>query len=78
MKKLFTATQHYVVQALHKGGVTFPTTKKDIIAKAGKFPVRTDWETCVPLADYIKDVKLDKYENKAQFFNAWVGTVTKL
>ena len=78
MKKLFAGTQHYVVLALNKGGISFPTTKKEILAKAGNESIRVDWDSYVPLSELIKDVKAEQYENKCHFFNAWIGTTTKI
>lgn len=76
MKKIFAATQHYVVLALRNHNITFPTTKQAILAKAGNEPIRVDWDKYIPLANYCKDVKLEHYANKAAFFNAVLATNT--
>lgn len=76
MKKLFAATQHYVVLALRNNGVTFPTTKDELLAKAGNELVRVDWEKSIPLKELCQGIQLKSYENKAQFFCALMGTIT--
>lgn len=77
MKKLFAATQHYVVLALRNKHVTFPTTKEDLLAKAGNELIRIDWDRYVPLNDICQAIELKSYSNKAQFFNALMGTLTQ-
>lgn len=76
MKKIFAATQHYVVLALRHHHITFPTTKQALLAKAGDELIRIDWDEYVPLARYCQYVKLENYANKAAFFNAIIGTHT--
>ena len=76
MKNLFAATQHYVVLALRNKGVAFPTTKDDLLAKAGNELIRVDWDKSVPLKELCQGIQLKNYVNKAQFFNALMGTMT--
>ncbi|CAI3929504.1 unnamed protein product [Commensalibacter communis] len=76
MEKIFAATQHYVMIILRHKKITFPTTKQEILAKAGKESVRIDWDMYVTLSEYCKNVKLDTFTTKAAFFNAILGSNT--
>lgn len=76
MEKLFAATQHYVMIILRDNNITFPTTKQEILAKAGQEKVRIDWDQYVTLSEYCKNVKLDDFITKAAFFNAILGSNT--
>lgn len=78
MKKLFASTQHYVILALGNANISFPTSKKDIIARAGNHSIRIDWDRYIPLSELMQDIKIEQYENKSQFFCALIGTMTKL
>jgi hypothetical protein len=76
MKKFYSAASHNVVKAFDKYGVQFPITKKELFAKAGTANIQIDFDKCVTLQDYCKDITIDAFENKAQFFCALIGSTT--
>ncbi|MDR1472774.1 MAG: hypothetical protein LBS75_09645 [Synergistaceae bacterium] len=77
MKKFYVAAGHNVVKAFSKTGVSFPITKKSLIEKAGKEQIQVDFDKKITLEEYCKDIKINEFENKSQFFNALIGSVTK-
>lgn len=78
MKKLYTATMHHVVKLLDSEGVSFPVSKKVLLDKVGKSKVQLDFNETTTLDEYCKGIKLDCFENKAQFFCALIGANLKL
>jgi len=44
----------------------------------GKSLIRVDFDKSITMEEYCKDIKIDKFENKCQFFNALIGANTKL
>lgn len=74
MKKLYTATMHNVVKLLDKEGISFPVSKKELLDKTGKNEVQTDFDKVITLDEFCKNIKLDRFENKSQFFNALIGS----
>lgn len=74
MKKFYTAAMHNVVKLLDKEGVSFPVSKKVLLDKAGESRVQIDFNESITLDEYCKGIKLDRFENKAQFFCALIGS----
>lgn len=74
MKKFYTAAMHNVVKLLDKEGVSFPVSKKALLDKAGQSKVQLDFNETITLDEYCKGIKLDSFENKAQFFCALIGS----
>ena len=77
MAKYFTWGPHYMVKAVRKAGITFPTTKAECVAKAGNITVQTDFDTFRPLADVIAELDPDQFVNNEAFYCAWMCTCTK-
>jgi len=78
MKKFYVASMHNVVKALAAANVIFPVSKKDLLDHAGSAMIQIDFDEKISLNDYCKDIKISSFENKSQFFNALVGSTTKL
>jgi hypothetical protein len=70
------AAMHHVVKALEANGVSFPISKADLLNKAGAAKIKTDWESFTTIGDLISNVKIDNFENKAQFFNSITAAVS--
>jgi len=78
MQKYYTAQSHNVIHALSRGGISFPITKKALMEKAGDQKVQVDFDKTITLEEYCADITLEAFENKSQFFNALIGSITKL
>ncbi|MDR0671313.1 MAG: hypothetical protein LBF64_03275 [Oscillospiraceae bacterium] len=78
MQKFYLAAGHNVIRAFSKANISFPITKKELLDRAGKAAIQVDFDKSITLADYCKDIKLDKFANKSQFFNALIGSTFKL
>lgn len=78
MQKFYTATGHNVIRLFQKENISFPITKKALLDKAGESKVQVDFDTSITLNEYCKDIKIDKFVNKCQFFNALLGSNFKL
>jgi hypothetical protein len=74
MQKFYVAAGHNVIRALSKANIGFPISKKELLDRAGKASVQVDFNKSITLADYCKNIKIDAFENKAQFFNALIGS----
>jgi hypothetical protein len=74
MQKFYVAAGHNVIRAFSKANIGFPITKKELLDRAGTAAIQVDFNKSITLADYCKNIKLDKFENKAQFFNALIGS----
>jgi hypothetical protein len=78
MQKFYTAQAHNVIRAFDRTGVAFPITKKELLAKAGAEKIQVDFNKTITLEEYCKDVNIDAFANKSQFFNALIGSITEL
>lgn len=78
MQKFYTAAGHNVVRLFQKENVSFPITKKELLDKVGKSEVQIDFDQSITVAEYCKDIKIDRFANKCQFFNALIGSNFKL
>jgi len=78
MQKYYLAAGHNVIRTFSKAGVGFPITKKQLLDKVGKSLIQVDFDKSITMEEYCKDIKIDKFENKCQFFNALIGVNTKL
>jgi hypothetical protein len=70
------AAAHNVVRALDAGGIGFPISKKDLLAKVGEAEIRIDFDKKISLSEYCSNIKIDNFENKAQFFCALTAANT--
>ncbi|MGL6199195.1 MAG: hypothetical protein ACRC3H_09720 [Lachnospiraceae bacterium] len=77
MQKFYTASSHNIIRAFSKSGIGFPISKKELLDKAGKSMIQIDFDKTITLEEYCKDIKIDGFENKSQFFNALIGSTTK-
>lgn len=77
MQKFYLAAGHNVIRAFSKAEVGFPISKKELLDKAGKSMIQIDFDKTISLEEYCKDIKIDSFENKSQFFNALIGSTTK-
>jgi len=77
MQKFYLAASHNVIRAFSKAEVGFPISKKELLDKAGKSMIQIDFDKTISLEEYCKDIKIDSFENKSQFFNALIGSTTK-
>ena len=55
MKKYYMGAVHNTVRALEK---------------VGEYTVQTDFDKVITRNEYCKNIKIDSFVNKAQFFNA--------
>ncbi|MCB7513756.1 MAG: hypothetical protein MR004_07000 [Clostridiales bacterium] len=55
MKKYYMGAVHNTVRALEK---------------VGEYTVQTDFDKVITMNEYCKNIKIDSFVNKAQFFNA--------
>ncbi|MDR1916812.1 MAG: hypothetical protein LBQ58_09590 [Synergistaceae bacterium] len=78
MKKFYLASSHNIIRAFSKTGVSFPISKKELLEKAGNAEIQVDFDKKITLAEYCKDIKINDFENKSQFFNALIGSTFKL
>lgn len=74
MKKYYMAAAHNTVRVLEAAGVNFPTSKKDLLSKAGTKTVQIGYDEKITMNEYCKDIKQENFVNKAQFFNALNGS----
>jgi hypothetical protein len=74
MRKFYVASSHNVVKALSAAGISFPTSKKSLFDKAGKSQLQVDFDRTITLEEYCKDIKAVEFVNRAQFFNALIGS----
>jgi len=77
MQKFYLAASHNVIRAFSEAEVGFPISKKELLDKAGKSMIQIDFDKTISLEEYCKDIKIDSFENKSQFFNALIGSTTK-
>ncbi|MDR1573641.1 MAG: hypothetical protein LBS24_04980 [Clostridiales Family XIII bacterium] len=70
MKKYYLAAAHNVVRILDIGGIGFPISKSNLLAKVGDVEVRIDFNRKLRMADYCANIKIENFENKSQFFCA--------
>lgn len=70
MKKYYMGAVHNTVRALEKGVISFPIGKADLLKKVGEYTVQTDFDKVITMNEYCKNIKIDSFVNKAQFFNA--------
>jgi len=78
MQKFYTAANHNVIRLFQKENIGFPITKKVMLDKVGKSMVQIDFDKSITIEEYCKDIKIDKFDNKCQFFNALIGSNFKL
>jgi hypothetical protein len=78
MKKFYVAAGHNVIRTFSKTGVSFPISKKKLLELAGKEQIQVDFDKKITLEEYCKDIKINDFENKCQFFNALIGSTFKL
>lgn len=78
MKKFYLAAHHNVIRLFQKENIGFPIDKKTLLDKVGNQEVRVDYDKTITLAEYCKDIKVNRFDNKCQFFNALVGSNFKL
>jgi hypothetical protein len=71
------AAAHNVVRALDAGGIGFPISKKDLLARVGATEVRVDFDKKISLSAYCDNIRIDHFENKAQFFCALTAANTE-
>jgi hypothetical protein len=76
MQKFYVAANHNVIRLFEKEGIGFPITKKEMLDKVGSSKIQIDFDKWVSFDEFCENVKLDAFENKAQFFCALVGTNT--
>jgi len=74
MQKFYNTASHNVIRAFSKANVSFPISKKDLLEKAGSALIQVDFDKTVTMEEYCKEIKVDKFENKSQFFNALIGS----
>ena len=77
MQKFYLAAGHNIIRAFSREKVGFPISKKALLDKAGKSMIQIDFDKTISLEEYCKDIKIDSFENKSQFFNALIGSTTK-
>lgn len=78
MQKFYTAAGHNVIRLFQKENIGFPIAKKVLLDKVGKSMVQVDFDKSISMEEYCKDIKIDKFANKCQFFNALIGSNFKL
>ena len=65
-KEAYPALFHYIHRAMAE--VNFPTTKREILEKAGNVPVHTDWEISVPLKTFVEPIPQESFSCAADFY----------
>lgn len=78
MQKFYTAAAHNVIRLFQKENVSFPVSKKALLDQVGDAEVQVDFDKSITMEEYCKDIKIDKFSNKCQFFNALIGSNFKL
>lgn len=73
MKKIFLANDHFILRALDRAGITFPIGKQELLNRMGKMEIRVDYDKKQTVSVYMKNVELDHFETKTQFFCALTG-----
>jgi hypothetical protein len=74
MKKFYMAAAHNTVRLLEAADISFPISKADLLAKVGDKEVQIDYDKKVTMNEYCKNIKVDVFTCKAQFFNALNGS----
>lgn len=74
MDKPYRATTHNLVKALDKAMVQFPTTKEELFNKVSGIEIGVGFDKKMLVTDYCKNISIDYFENKAQFFCALVAS----
>jgi hypothetical protein len=74
MKKYYMAAAHHTVRLLESANIQFPISKADLLAKVGEKEVQVDFDKKITMNEYCKNIKLESFANKAQFFNALNGS----
>jgi len=78
MQKFYTAAIHNVVRLFQMEEIGFPIIKEAMLYKVGDIKVQVDFNESITMREFCKDIKIDKFENKCQFFNALYGSTFKL
>ena len=78
MEKYYMAAAHNVVRVLESGEIAFPISKKDLLAKVGEAELQIDFDKKISMSAYCGNIKIDDFENKAQFFCALIAANTEL
>lgn len=77
MQKFYLAANHNIIRIFDKAGIQFPISKKTLLDKVGKTTVQVDFDKKITMEEYCKDIKISDFANKAQFYNALIGSITK-
>ncbi|MDR2132890.1 MAG: hypothetical protein LBP30_06030 [Clostridiales Family XIII bacterium] len=77
MKKYYMAAAHNVVRALDAGNIRFPIGKEELLAQVGNREVQIDFDRKISISEYCGNIKIDNFENKAQFFSALTAANTE-
>lgn len=78
MDKPYRATTHNLVKALDKAEVQFPITKKELFNKVASMEIGVGFDKKMLVTDYCKNISIDFFENKAQFFCALTASFLDL
>ncbi len=78
MQKFYVAASHNIIKIFDKAGIQFPISKKALLDKVGKTQVQIDFDKKITMEEYCKDIRISDFANKSQFYNALIGSITKL
>ncbi|WP_425538596.1 hypothetical protein [Microaceticoccus formicicus] len=67
---MYRAKNHNIIKALEQSFISFPIGKQELLKKVEGVEIGIDYNEKVLLSDYCKDINIDYFDNKAQFFCA--------
>ena len=73
-KKYYMAAAHNTVRLLEAADISFPISKKDLLSKVGSKEVQIGYDEKITMDEYCKNIEIDSFENKSQFFCALNGS----
>lgn len=73
MRKFFLANDHFILRALDQAAIEFPIAKSELLARIGRVEIQVGYDKKQSFNVYMKNVDLDHFANKAQFFCALTG-----
>lgn len=73
----FCSAGHVFVKALDKAEITFPTTKKEIIAKLGDIEVQVADDKFVSAASIVEAIQVEDFPNGTAFMCAYTSAMYK-
>lgn len=70
----FCAGTHLFLKALEKAGVSFPTTKAEVMEKLGDTVVQVGEDEFAPAAGIVEKFATDEYPNGSAFWCAYTAS----